>query len=64
MAFRINVGKQYNDFKSRESDLKKFEEENHVNLRIRQSHTIKWKKDNGKCLHYKDEFDGHNAERE
>ena len=43
MAFRINVGKQYNDFKSLESDLKKFEEENHVNLRIRDSHTIKWK---------------------
>ena len=59
MAFRINVGKQYNDFKSLESDLKKFEEENHVNLRIRQSHTIKWKKDNGKCLHYKDELKFH-----
>ena len=32
MAFRINVGKRYNDFKSLECDLKKFEEENNVNL--------------------------------
>ena len=51
MAFRINVGKRYNDFNSLECDLKKFEEENNVNLRKCDSHTIASKKANGKFLH-------------
>ena len=62
MAFRINVGKRYNDFKSLECDLKKFEEENNVNLRKRDSHTIASKKANGKCLQHKDDLKYYNIQ--
>ena len=62
MEGRYFVGKQYNNFKSLEDDLRKFEEENYINLRKRDSHTIKAKKKKGKCMQYKDELVFHDIQ--
>ena len=61
MASRIFFGKKYNDFTLLEPDLKLYEKENYVNLRKRDSCSIKTKKSMGKCLEYKDELVSHNT---
>ena len=54
MAFRIVVGKTYDDFAALEKEIKLYEKEAYVNIRKSDGHKIENMRKYNKCLHYKD----------